>query len=114
MVFRITELRLLLWCQISYRAVSSILSTHVCTIHFEDPLVCSNAVSDGKEWINKDQEEFCTAAGSDPGSSDKIGLSVYSLWNGHHKLVQRSWKTIKTGGNPLEVLIVQFPKLYNI
>ncbi|CAB3251492.1 unnamed protein product [Arctia plantaginis] len=113
-------------------AVATILDPRFKKMHFTDSLACSMAVSKIKEMIKtRKQNDVVESASSD--HSDKAE-DTFSLWDDHHKLVHKSWKTVKSDDsisdelsvylrsqvgrlneNPLEIwndLKIQLPKLY--
>lgn len=115
-------------------AIATILDPRFKKMHFTDSLACSMAVSKIKEMMkSKVQNESVESDSSD--LSDKAE-EKFSLWEDHHKLVQKSWKTVKSDDsisdevsiylrspvgrlneNPLEIwndLKIQLPKLHTI
>ncbi|KAF2880126.1 hypothetical protein ILUMI_26046 [Ignelater luminosus] len=103
-------------------------------MHFTDPIACSSAVVKVKEFMKATiQNEVVESDSSD--HSDKPEDN-FSLWDDHHKLVHKSWKTAKSDDaisdelsiylrspvgrlneNPLEIwndLRIQLPKLHTI
>ncbi|KAF2883745.1 hypothetical protein ILUMI_22434 [Ignelater luminosus] len=63
-------------------------------MHFTDPIACSSAVAKVKEFMKATiQNEVVESDSSD--HSDKPEDN-FSLWDDHHKLVHKSWKTAKS------------------
>ncbi|XP_046975191.1 E3 SUMO-protein ligase ZBED1-like [Vanessa cardui] len=115
-------------------AVATILDPRFKKIHFTDPLACSMAVSKIKEMmksrVQNETEE------SDSSDNSEKPEEKFSLWDDHHKLVHKSWKTVhsddsisdelsiylrspvaRLSENPLEIwndLKIQLPKLHSI
>ncbi|KAF2880303.1 hypothetical protein ILUMI_25861 [Ignelater luminosus] len=115
-------------------AIAAILDPRFKKMHFTDPIACSSAVAKVKEFMKATiQNEVVESDSSD--HSDKPENS-FSLWDDHHKLVHKSWKTAKSDDaisdelsiylrspvgrlneNPLEIwndLKIQLPKLHTI
>ncbi|KAF2904508.1 hypothetical protein ILUMI_01664 [Ignelater luminosus] len=63
-------------------------------MHFTDPIACSSAVAKVKKFMKATiQNEVVESDSSD--HSDKPEDN-FSLWDDHHKLVHKSWKTAKS------------------
>ncbi|KAF2901830.1 hypothetical protein ILUMI_04357 [Ignelater luminosus] len=115
-------------------AIATILDPRFKKMHFRDPIACSSAVAKVKEFMKATiQNEVVESDSSD--HSDKPEDN-FSLWEDHHKLVHKSWKTAKSDDpisdelsiylrslvgrlneNPLEIwndLKIQLPKLHTI
>ncbi|KAF2881919.1 hypothetical protein ILUMI_24249 [Ignelater luminosus] len=115
-------------------AIATILDPRFKKMHFTDPIACSSAVAKVKEFMKATiQNEVVESDSSD--HSDKPEDN-FSLWDDHHKLVYKSWKTAKSDDaisdelsiylrspvgrlnkNPLEIwndLKIQLPKLHTI
>ncbi|CAG4969139.1 unnamed protein product [Parnassius apollo] len=75
-------------------AVATILDPRFKKMHFTDSLACYMAFTKIKEMIK-------TRIQNDVVESDSSDLSdkaedTFSLWGNHHKLVHKSWKTMKS------------------
>ncbi|KAF2886713.1 hypothetical protein ILUMI_19461 [Ignelater luminosus] len=115
-------------------AIATILDPRFKKMYFTDPTACSSAVAKVKEFMKATiQNEVVESDSSD--HSDKPEDN-FSLWDDHHKLVHKSWKTTKSDDaisdelsiylrssvgrlneNPLEIwndLKIQLPKLHTI
>ncbi|KAF2883225.1 hypothetical protein ILUMI_22952 [Ignelater luminosus] len=115
-------------------AIATILDPRFKKMHFTVPIACSSAVAKVKEFMKATiQNEVVESDSSD--HSDKPEDN-FSLWDDHHKLVHKSWKTAKSDDaisdelsiylrspvrrlnkNPLEIwndLKIQLPKLHTI
>ncbi|GBP56345.1 Zinc finger BED domain-containing protein 1 [Eumeta japonica] len=115
-------------------AVATILDPRFKKMHFTDSLACFMAVSKIKE-IMKSRVQNETEE-SDSSDNFEKPEEKFSLWDDHHKLVHKSWKTAKSDDsisdelsiylrspvarlseNPLEIwndLKIQLPKLHSI
>ncbi|KAF2884629.1 hypothetical protein ILUMI_21537 [Ignelater luminosus] len=115
-------------------AIATILDPRFKKMHFTDPIACSSLVAKVKEFMKATiLNEVVESDSSD--HSDKPEDN-FSLWDDHHKLVHKSWKTAKSDDaisdelsiylrspvgrlneNPLEIwndLKIQLPKLHTI
>ncbi|KAF2897468.1 hypothetical protein ILUMI_08708 [Ignelater luminosus] len=115
-------------------AIATILDPRFKKMRFTDPIACPSAVAKVKEFMKATiQNEVVESDSSD--HSDKPEDN-FSLWDDHHKLVHKSWKTAKfddaisdelsiylrspvgrLNENPLEIwndLKIQLPKLHTI
>ncbi|CAB3224851.1 unnamed protein product [Arctia plantaginis] len=116
-------------------AIATVLDPRYKKIHFRDALACSTAVAKIKDLM-KNTTQNVEMSESDSDQSEKQEES-FSLWDHHHKLVSKSWKSSQSDDaisdelsiylrspvsgrlneNPLEIwqdLKIQFPKLYKI
>ncbi|CAB3230265.1 unnamed protein product [Arctia plantaginis] len=116
-------------------AIATVLDPRYKKIHFRDALACSTAVAKIKDLM-KNTTQTVEMSESDSDQSEKQEES-FSLWDHHHKLVSKSWKSSQSDDaisdelsiylrspvsgrlneNPLEIwqdLKIQFPKLYKI
>ncbi|KAH9634429.1 hypothetical protein HF086_008263 [Spodoptera exigua] len=116
-------------------AIATVLDPRYKKIHFQDALACSTAVAKIKDFM-KNTTQNIEMSESDSDQSEKLEES-FSLWDNHHKLVSKSWKSSQSDDaisdelsmylrspvvgrlneNPLEIwqdLKIQFPMLYKI
>lgn len=116
-------------------AIATILDPRFKKMHFTDPLACSSAVAKVKELVKTTIQNEAAVESDSSDHSDKPEDN-FSLWDDHHKLVHKSWKTAKSDDtisdelsiylrspvgrlneNPLEIwgdLKIQLPKLHKI
>lgn len=116
-------------------AIATILDPRFKKMHFTDPLACSSAVAKVKEFVKTTIQNEAAVESDSSDHSDKPEENFF-LWDDHHKLVHKSWKTAKSDDtisdeltiylrspvgrlneNPLEIwndLKIQLPKLHKI
>ncbi|XP_022823347.1 zinc finger BED domain-containing protein 1-like [Spodoptera litura] len=93
-------------------AVATILDPRFKKMHFTDPLTCSTAVSKIKEMMkSRVQNEIVESDSSDNSEKPE---KKFSLWDDHHKLVHKSWKTTNLVIVIWNDLKIQLPKLHSI
>ncbi|KAF2882058.1 hypothetical protein ILUMI_24106 [Ignelater luminosus] len=96
--------------------IATILDPRFKKMHFTDPIACFSAVAKVKEFMKATiQNEVVESDSSD--HSDKPEDN-FSLWDDHHKLVHKSWKTAKSDGAISDELSIYLrsplPKLHTI
>ncbi|KAF2904065.1 hypothetical protein ILUMI_02110 [Ignelater luminosus] len=115
--------------RVTSRAIATILDPRFKKMHFTNPIACSSVVAKVKEFMKATiQNEVVESDSSDHFDKPEDN---FSLWDDHHKLVHKSWKTAKSdelsiylrspvgrlNENSLEIwndLKIQLPKLHTI
>ncbi|KAJ8710660.1 hypothetical protein PYW08_009175 [Mythimna loreyi] len=116
-------------------AIATVLDPRFKKMHFTNPLACSSAITKIKDLMKTTAQNELESDSSDTSEKPEDN---FSLWEDHHKLVRKNWKTTKTDGsiadeltiylrspivggrlneNPLEIwndLEIQLPKLHII
>lgn len=118
---------------VSPLAIATVLDPRFKKMHFTNPLACSSAVAKVKDLMKTTEQNEIESDSSDHSEKPEDN---FSLWEDHHKLVRKNWKTSKSDDsiydelsmylrspvgrlneNPLEIwndLKIQLPKLHLI